>query len=222
MTNPGRGAWNSRGFPQNGTGFYQLLNPINIGSNPAIDQDHRAVNFGVQAIQTRINELSVFSSAIHPLVADGWLGPLTAAGILWAQQHLGIVVDGQAGPHTMEALLWPVIEGYPNAKIIGGICAHESAFDPGAVGSLDADDIGLVQINGPANPHMTEADRFDYHKAFQFCSDRIDAAMATYHNLSYAIAAYANPGWAVQWAKLGIAPNPQAVAFVNFVRNWKP
>lgn len=214
----GRGAWTKVGFPAGSGPYYTLAQPINIGSQPNLDQAHRAVTYGVKAIQTRLNELRYTPA----LTVDGWLGPLTATAIVWAQHQLNVTADGQAGPHTLQAMLWPVIQQVAgtNAHTVGGIASHESGFDPGAVGELDDHDIGLVQINGPANPTLTEAQRFDYHVAFKYCADRIAAALNTYHNIDYAIASYANPSWAQTWSKTGTAPNQDVVAYVNYVKAW--
>ena len=223
MTN-GRGAWTKTGFPTNGSGYYELLTPVNVGSTPNVDLSHRAVSAGVKAIQTRINELGYTPK----LDTDGWLGPLSKAGILWAQAKVAVVADGQVGPRTMTALLWPVIKqiALPKGALIpqavGGICAHESGFDPGAVGYQDPDDIGLVQINGPSHPTLTEAQRFDYRFAYGFCADVVANALATYKNIDAAIAAYAYPVWGQQWAQLGHAPNPAAQQYVDFVLAWRP
>lgn len=223
----GRGAWTKIGMPSNGTGFYQLLSPIEVGSQPEVDFSHRAVWHGVKNLQQRINKIGYTPK----LVVDGHFGATTNAAALWAQKKLGVVVDGQVGPRTCAALFWPAIysiaaKSHPDLPIlgqyIGGIAMHESGFDTGAVGFSTPDDWGVVQINGPANPTMTEDQRFDYHTAFQYAVDRIAAAYATYHNWDYAIASYASPLWAQQWAKTGIAPNPDVVKYVDYVKAWRP
>lgn len=38
------------------------------------------------------------------VVVDGWFGDVTAAAVMEAQRHFGLVVDGVAGPKTMAAL----------------------------------------------------------------------------------------------------------------------
>lgn len=221
----GRGAWSTIGMPPNGTIYYELITPENVGFAGAkadADLSHRAVMFGAKALQTRINEMGYTPK----LSTDGQIGPLTAAGIKWLQQTLKIVADGEAGPTTLKYALWPVIKAMPYIDVIrhavGGICQHESGYDPGAVGFSTPDDLGLVQINGPANPTLTEAQRFDYHFAFKYCADRLSVAYNTYHVLDYAIASYASPLWAQQWAKSGVAPNEDILKYVNFVKNWTP
>lgn len=217
----GRGGWTKVGMPANGTGYYQLLRPVNVGSQPSVDDAHRAVMYGVKALQVRINELGYMPK----LVTDGWYGPNSNGGMIWAQKKLGVVADGQCGPKTATAMFWPLIKEVAPATVahsVGGICAHESMFDPGAVGYEDADDIGLVQINGPANPTLTEAERFDARLAFTYCGARLQAALNTYHNIDYAIASYAVPQWAVTWSQTGKPPNAAASAYVDYVKAWTP
>lgn len=239
-TYPGRGGWKTRGMPDNGTGFYQLLSPVQVGAaTTKLDPtdpnynlsvlDYKAVHYGVKALQHRLNKMGYLPA----LVEDGHFGTTTHQAALWAQRKLGVVVDGQIGPRTSAAMFWPsitYIARHTNrptctaaqlAQAVGGIASHESIFDPGAVGQLLIDDLGLVQINGPANPLMTFEDCFDYAKALTYCANRINAAYGTYQRLDYAVASYFVPAWAEQWAKTGIAPNPEIVAFVDYVLNWK-
>ena len=230
-------------MPSNGTIYYQYVTPVNVGAAisplPASDpgyaqdaQDYRAVNFGVKAIQTRINEMGFANPNNSALTVDGFFGTRTAWGIGWAQGKLGVGVDGQAGPITLKSMLWPVIKALPyNSTIlhvVGGICQHESGYDPGAVGEPDPHDIGLVQINGPANPSLSEAQRFDYHVAFKYAADRIAAALGTPgYTLDAAIASYGYPSVAAYWVKSGtetfptnLALNQLALDYVHYIRNW--
>lgn len=211
-------------MPANGTGYYQLLTPVNVGATPAPDDAHRCVTYGVKAIQKRIDELG-FKPVLD---GDGWLGPKTAEGIVWAQRHIGVVADGQAGPHTMKALLWPVIvevaapKGMAVAHAVGGICQHESGFDPGAQGFQDPADIGLVQINGPSHPLLTIAERFDARLSFSLCASVVSAALAKYGKIEPAICTWASPVWGAEWARTGHAPNPAMASYVAFVLAWQP
>lgn len=225
----GRGAWTKRGMPSNGSQYYELVTPVNVGSQPGLDQDHRAVMFGVRTIQMRVNELGYLPA----LSLDGWLGPNTSAGIVWAQKRLGVATDGQAGPATLKAMLWPYIKTLPYdptvLHTVGGICQHESGYDPGAVGFQDADDLGLVQINGPANPALSEIARFDYHVAFRYAADRIRSALGTPHfTLDAAIASYGYPSVAQFWVNSQTETFPQnpalnqlALDYVKFIKGWQ-
>lgn len=229
----GRGAWTKRGMPANGSQYYQFVTPVNVGAQPQLDQDHRAVNYGVKAIQTRINEMGFANPNNPPLAVTGILDTRTSWGIGWAQGQAHVNVDGQAGPITCKAILWPVINGMTlfSTRVrhaVGGICQHESGYDPGAVGYQDPDDLGLVQINGPANPNMSEADRFDYHKAFTYAANRINEAITTPgYTERAAIASYGYPSVAAYWAKNHTETFPQnpglnqlALDYVAFITNW--
>lgn len=223
----GRGAWTKVGMPANGSEYYGLVTPVNVGSQPTLDSAHRAVMYGVKAIQTRINEAFGFTPKLD---TDGWLGPKTSTEIIAAQKILGLVADGEAGPKTMKALLWPVVKQIAgtNAKIVGGLAQHESGWDPGAVGYQDDHDIGLVQINGPANPTLTEAQRFDYRIAFKYAADRIAAALGTPgYTLDSAICSYGYPAVAAYWARSQTETFPSnptlnviALAYVAYVKAW--
>lgn len=214
----GRGAWTSVGMPKGATtGYYELLQP-NVGAQPALGQAYLAVHYGVKAIQERINELGRSPA----LEVDGDFGPLTTLALRWAQQKVGVAVDGQFGPATSLAFFWPVIESYAgaNADIVGAITHLESGFDPGAVGFVVANDLGLVQINQEANPSVTVDEMFDYHFALKYLSDRIGQAIRTYSIRDAAICSYNDPEFADEWEKIGKAPNAIAQQYVDLVLAW--
>jgi peptidoglycan hydrolase-like protein with peptidoglycan-binding domain len=220
MATTGRGGWTKTGMPSNGTGYYQLLSPVQVGSQPQLGMDYLAVAFGVKAIQTRMTHLSLGVR----IVIDGNFGPGTSQALILAQKKLGVAADGQFGPKTSLAFFWPVIKDISSDPLIrhtvGGITAHESAYDPGAVGYTTPDDHGLVQINAPANPTISIAMAFDYRFALLYCSNRIANAYATYKNIDIAVASYASPAWAKQWYDTGVPPNQFVVDYANFVKNW--
>ena len=220
----GRGAWNKNGMPPNGTAYYQLLTPEEVGSTPTKGQAYLAVNYGVKAIQERINELGYTPH----LVVDGWFGALTNSGLIWAQKKVGVGADGQCGPHTATAFFWPIIKARATfttinlSQVVGGIINHESAFDPGAVGYVDYNDIGLAQINLPSNQTITMADAFEYHLAIQYVATRMKNAYAAFSNHDAAIVSYNSPLWAQQWQATGKAPTTAAQAYVDAVKAWVP
>ena len=216
----GRSAWTNVGMPANATGMYQLLHPITVGSQPHLGLSYRAVNYGVKVIQTRVNELGY-----RPLLkVDGDFGPQTSMGLIWAQHLVGVASDGQAGPHTMLAFLWPFIKerGGTNAQVVGSICHLESGFDPGAVGYVVDNDLGLAQINLPSNPRVTEAEAFEYHFSLSYLASRIAHALASYSNRDAAIVSYNSPLWAQEWQAAGHAPNSTAQQYVDLVLAWTP
>lgn len=239
----GRGGWTRIGFPPNATSaFYTFVEPEHVGAAGTMSSanlSQRAVNYGVKSIQRRVNELGwATDTGNEPIRVNGDLDAYTFFGIGWMQGKLGLRVDGRAGQTTMLHALWPVIRDAsgggrwtPQVKhIVGAITAHESGYDPGAVGYEDDHDLGLVQINGPANPTMTEADRFDYRKALTYALDRIKAAIETPgYTVDAAIASYGYPSVAQHWVQTGteLWPekqdlNDKALAYVAYIRDWSP
>lgn len=218
--NHGRGAWTKVGMPPNGTGYYQLLNPIHVGSIIVPSLDYRAVTYGVKAFQKRINEMGWTPK----LTVDGDFGLTTSTALHWAQKKVNVVVDGQGGPHTATAMFYPVLRKMNStvAPIAGAICHLESGFDPGAVGYVVADDLGLAQINLSSNPNVTEASAFDFRFALTYLTGRITAALNKYKNHDAAIVSYNSPLWAKEWEQTGKAPNSTAQQYVDLVKAWKP
>lgn len=220
----GRGAWTTRGMPTGGTGFYKLLSPVKVGSEPEKDFDHKAVNFGVRVIQMRVNGLGW----VPRLTVDGVFGDRTDVAVRFVQGILGLSGDGAVGPKTMTALMWPPIQWDATdlARVVGGICSQESGFDPGAVSSQylaeRGPDRGIMQINESANPTITDAQAFHHRLAFQYANERIRNAIASYGSVDIAIASYNSPGWALEWQRLGTPPNAQIVDYVQKVRSWAP
>lgn len=205
-------------MPANGSQYYQLLSPVQVGSQADLGPDYLAVHYAVVAIQKRINALGF----IPAIPAHGFFDEQTDEGLRWAQAKLGLVADGEFGPKSSLAFFWPVVKTVtgPNAHTVGGIAQHESAWDPGAVGFSTPDDHGLVQINRPANPKITILQAFDPNFAFGYCSNRISIALATFKRLDIAICSYASPLWAQEWAATGQAPNVAMQAYADFVQSW--
>lgn len=237
----GRGGWTKIGMPPNGTVFYQYIEPEHVGwrgSLPDAELNDRAVNWGVKSLQRRVNELGFGTTTNEPLVVNGVLDLRTALGIGWMQSRFGLKIDGRVGQTTAKHAFWPVIRDASGGgrwtrqmkQIVGAIADHESHYDPGAVGYETPDDLGMVQINGPANPSLSEADRFDYRKAFTWALDRIKAAIETPgYTTDAAIASYFIPAVAAYWVKSGTETYPsnpdlndKVLAFVDYVKAWTP
>lgn len=214
----GRGAWSKIGMPPGGSRYYQLIDQVRVGAEPELDADHLAVHYAVLTIQRRIVGLGYGGS----IPGDGIFGPKTDVGLRWAQKKLGLTSDGTFGPVTSKAFFWPVVKQVAGAyaQVVGGVCQHESGWDPGAVGFSTPDDHGLVQINQPANPHVPLAQAYSPRFAFGYCKDRIANAMKTYNDLDIAICSYASPLWAKQWFETGHSPNQAMTDYVKFVKTW--
>jgi peptidoglycan hydrolase-like protein with peptidoglycan-binding domain len=222
----GRGAWTKVGMPANAPdGMYRLLAPVLVGSSPQTDQSHRAVNYGVRAIQVYVNQLYRSAGLPAPVHVSGVYDHPTRAAVQVAQFVAGVTADGVFGPRTAQAFFWPTLKTLAPAswaRIVGGICHLESGFDPSAVGYVVDNDLGLAQINLPANPTTSEAQAFDPHYALQYLAKRVVNALTTITPQGAAIVQYNNPSWSQQWAASGKAPNADAQTYVDLVLAWKP
>lgn len=221
----GRGAWSKIGMPAGAGGFYRLMSPVRIGSEPTRDEHFLAVNYGVKVIQRRCIGMG-FSSSKFPV--DGVFGERTDIAVRWAQGKLGLISDGAVGPKTMFAMLWPLLQADSPIlnRTIGGMIQNESGWDPGAVSFEyrieNGPDRGLVQINEKANPDVSIAEAFDHRFSFRYANIRLSNALATYGNLDIAIADHNSPAWARQWFLTGSAPNATILAYVQRIKAWAP
>jgi soluble lytic murein transglycosylase-like protein len=89
--------------------------------------------------------------------------------------------------------------------MVAGTVNQESLWDAGAIGYLDSNDYGLAQINGPAHPTLTKAQRLNPSVAFQFVCDYYDNALAKLNNnIRDAVASYnLGVGGARRWISQG-------------------
>lgn len=216
---PGRGAWRLTGglltAKPGGTGkvgYYRL----NVGTESPIgsawlthqDTSHHAeaVSLGVMAIQRLVGASP-----------DGWYGPETHSKVFMAQVRWGVEADSILGPATMRVALDELVSDCASAtdvpvQVLGGIIAHESLLDPGAVGSNGLDH-GLAQINlGVHQPQVTLANAMDPGYALHWTGE--DLAMVheqwdgktTADPWDIAIAHHNSPLLAKRWAIAGVAP----------------
>lgn len=167
---------------------------------------YRAVNYAVRAIQQGVNAANKAN-----LLVDGIYGPKTTAAVLAWQKTLpasaNVTPWGGVGSDTVKALFIPTLK-----KIAGdlygpcyGLIQMESSWDPGAVGYADSNDLGLGQINGPANPTLSIADRFDVTVSMTYVRDRLRNAISQFDgDLRTAIASYnLGIGGARSWKAAG-------------------
>lgn len=220
----GRGAWNKYGVggtlnvKGDGPGMYYRLPATgtnHIGKTiDATDPNQRAVKGAVKAYQGALNRRLGIN-----LLVDGVLGPVTSKAIFDYQKQAGEYVDGVLGPQTSKSLLYPDLAkvvrnyrtAYPNhdeitAVIVCGLISNESAWDAGAVGYVDDEDLGLAQINGPSHPQYTEAQRLDPNLAFAFVFLYLKNSLdySTIVTIEDAIASYnLGVGGASKWIAAG-------------------
>ena len=230
----GRGAWSLRG-KDNGVVYYQVVpgKPLD-GSTPDKGPDYQAVNLGVQAIQRRVNQITAQITPSTPtpgqLEVDGWFGPLTAAAAGWVAERFG--VDPGSSPRvgsTLARRLWhdmirePAATHRVPAAAIWGIMLHESSADPGAVGYVNPDDHGLLQINGPSHPGLTLQQMFDPAFSFGFCGNYLAgyaarfAAKGPQRQHDCMVAAWNSPAKALRWYQTGTPPDSQIYNYVTAV-----
>lgn len=220
----GRGAWNKAGvggtLSVDGTkpGLYYRTPATGtnwIGKDiDTTDQNQRAVKAAVKAYQAALNRRISTN-----LLLDGVLGPVTSQAISNFQNKVGEYVDGVLGPKTSKALLMPDLEktvrnyrtAYPGhdeitATIVCGVISNESAWDAGAVGYVDDEDLGLAQINGPSHTQYTEGQRLDPMVAFPFVFNYLRESLdyVSIVTIDDAIASYnLGIGGATKWIKAG-------------------
>lgn len=210
----GRGAWNSKGLggtlkssKKHGTTagpYYMLASDPNqtVGlvayllkvDNQPVPQEFLAVHHGVIGIQALCNSLLAAHPSRHARL-DGLFDANTSHTVKAAQSMLGVKPDGIAGKVTMARLIRPVVERkcYGSAvpwSLIMSLMGNESAFDPGAIGSLDPNDWGLGQINSLANPHVSFSDAMCPSFAIQYMVNRFKIAVSQLGTQNDAIASY--------------------------------
>lgn len=223
----GRGAWNSKGVggtlkydakkkrivpgpyymkhsdPNQTIGLRAVLLKA-AGRPQEIGLDYLATWHGVIGIQALAANFLA-----RPVYLDGLFDKKTHDAVTEVQRKANLIQDGIVGKTTMKVMLLPLVAlaskaANVNPQIVMGFLANEGAFDPGAVGVLDANDIGLAQINLIANPHVTLSDAFCPSFSVKYVANRFAYALATFGNEDDAIASY-NLGVAGtrEWIKAG-------------------
>lgn len=251
MERQGRGAWPSdgRGGTLNAKGtaagrYYALAaDPLReVGLAAVCDQiqnkptttDRNAVFHGVLAIQAFLVEDFKVS-----LKGDGVYGPETAQAVKNAQSFFGILSDGVVGKETMMWFLWPHIHEIAQHynvpwNVIWGFLQNEGNWDPGAVGWLDSNDLGLLQINLKAHPDITPSEALCPSYCLHFLGKYISAALKEFNgNIIDSVISYnlgfggtrqwINDGrpvfWTPSWSNLERRPFEYADRIINSAEN---
>jgi hypothetical protein len=230
---PGRGAWTLKGgllkmtpTSRSAAGFYRLAvgTETQIGSAYVRGKDTsdsaRSVQLGVLAIQK-------LAGLAGPSL-DGWYGKATDVAVRAMQDAVDVTADGIVGPATMRAalshLVYDIAEEYAvPAPYLGGIAAHESGFDPGAVG-VNGFDHGLVQINLDAHAaSVSIEDALDPEYALRWAARELRAThdrwsgRTRYDLWKIAILNHNSPLNAQRLAQTGKYPTEQAASYVASV-----
>lgn len=212
MPDIGRGAWPSKGLggtlDKTGSkpGPYYTLGVGKVGT--LSDNNERAVQGAVKAIQVALNE-----QQHTKLLVDGNLGPKTHGVLIGWQNDELLAPDGLFGSVSAPELFTPTLRKSVKtygavgvtSKIISGITRTESAWDPGARGTIDPDDYGLGQINLPSHPGVSLEDALVPAFAFESMCGLLDDALDAFDgNIRDAIASYnLGQGGARSWIKAG-------------------
>lgn len=233
----GRGAWTAIG-KDNGARYYALIDGEPLDGAPATgtvhhdDLHHLAVNYGVKAIQARLDAIGFRGRSGGRLVLDGVFGQKTKRAVRWFQAREGLADDGAVGPTTSTELWRPLVWAYGiehggRPDLLWGMTALESAFDPGAVSSLykatNGADYGLCQINRHFNPTVTVAEAFDPTFALRWSALRLAATLDHYSGKGAALqehcaVAYHNsPVRADEWYRTGQPPTEQIANYARLV-----
>lgn len=217
----GRGAWSYR-KPFGGTlssdgrefgQYYRLDGPGRrkvgkVAAEAVVDGDevsinHYAVYRAVMGIQ---GELGIQQTGIFDAVTSDAL-------VAWQTAH-GLAADGIYGRVSARKMFVPIASATAQAKdgahpalidLVLGHLTWESLWDPGAVGGVSPQDLGLGQINGPSHPDLTEDQRLDPRFAIKWVVNFVDSNLVAMNfNTRDAVAAYnLGQGGARQWIKAG-------------------
>lgn len=146
----------------------------------------------------------------HGMILDTpVIGDAADKAIRAFQNAHDLVADGIVGPFTAEALFRKRSALLESAKSIpaGYLCrlkTQESGNDPAAVGDVDPDDHGLIQINLRIHPDVTLAQATDPSYCLPWGAQDLAAAFASFHDWPTALASYnVGLGGARRWLSAG-------------------
>lgn len=234
----GRGAWTTLG-KDNGSRYYCFLpgKPLDgndswVATRWAWDLHHIAVNYGVKAIQARLDALGYLGRGGRRLPVDGVFGQKTKRAVRWFQRGEHLPDDGAVGPVTSGELWKPLVWGYGiehggRPDLLWGMTSLESAFDPGAVSSIyketNGPDLGLCQINQHYNPTVSIDNAFDPNYALLWSAQRLERVLRQYSGKGdrlqeqCAVAYHNSPVRADEWYRTGTPPNEQIETYAQLV-----
>ena len=222
----GRGAWPTDGrggtlaFNRTSPGKFYLYSPgfnmvgleavLKFLDNQPVPRDELAVNYGVRGIQDLLKICPQVNSDELDQSNRGVFDEATRDAVVELQKVASLTPDGVVGPQTMKSLmLLPILRTasatYLPYEPVWGLLAYEGAWDPGAVGYLDGNDLGMAQVNTVAHPHVTWEMAFSPAWAILFiCNYLNNASKYLDGNLRDMVASYnLGIGGAKQWIRAG-------------------
>lgn len=202
-TTPGKYYMLGEGW--NTVGIHAVLRFLDGQSN--IPFDEIAVHNGVKGIQSLLNACDGIKNKV---TVDGVFGKQTDTAVRELQKIGSLPINGVVGPATMKTLmLLPIVKDSATKNIsweaVYGLLAFEGGWDPGAVGYVDSNDLGLAQVNTKAHPTVTVTRAYDPFWAIGFIENYlINARTYLGNNIRDMVASYnLGIGGARQWIAAG-------------------
>lgn len=230
----GRGAWTTIGKPNGQKVYVYSSMATRDGLNADQDLSHLAVNYGVKAIQRRLNYLGFRYWGVSKIPVNGLFGPVTRHCLKRFQKENGLSSDGVFGPKTA-AVFWKPLVRQVSARvnnvrpdILWGQMQLESAGDPGAVSRkydpAKGPDLGLCQINLYYNPEVSIDEAFYPGFAVEWSARKVKQAYNEFAGKGRqlredcTIAQHNSPQKADQWFETGSPPDEQIANYVRLVK----
>lgn len=173
---PGSGAWYLPDFyhgfpPQRASDFEGKV------ARNGVPYNAQVIGFAMVALKKEL----AYNGFKGGMVLDNYvLGDAANKQIRAFQAFKFLDADGQLGPRTAKDLFRKrvkeiqAVKGIPD-DLLCKMTGLESGWDPGAIGRVDNNDHGLVQINAPSHPDISIEEAIDP----QFCLNWAANSMAS-------------------------------------------
>lgn len=178
---------------------------------------YQRVRWATVALQRELIWLRYLLEPKTPL--GGAFGPATAKATTAFQTDQSLVADGWIGPKTARRLFRQRFATYPVPdNLLFGLARLESSMDPGAEGTVDDRDRGLLQYNRRWHPEVDDEVAFSRPDlCIAKAAEELRAAFGTYGTWQIAIASHNSPEKALAWSQTGHAPDEQIADYVALV-----
>lgn len=162
--------------------------------------------YGIIAIKNELTHLGLQGKIVRTTPS---YGDAVREQVKIFQKKEGLSVDGEVGPETARALFRTranQLEKYYSipVNLLNQQKTLESNNDPAAIGQVDPDDKGLMQIHLPFFPNVTEKQAFTPAFSMDWAAKKLVSDHKSAQDWDGALAAY-NIGlyYAIQWVKAG-------------------